>query len=149
MVRLPGRQIRIAAQAQAPAWSPDGRRLAYIARGRGRQSEALYVVSPGAGYGGGSDVACDLRVDDHPDPVGELRRLLDVHELLFGTPDPDTLLDLSGELGQEVQSLTTALGYASLDMWAGVENLENRLVPGRIDPVVLTRLREAASLEKA
>lgn len=116
---------------------------------RGRQSAALYVVSVGAGYGGGSDVACDLRVDDHLDPVGELRRLLDVHELLFGTPDPDTLLDLSGELKEEVQSLVTACGYASLDMWAGVENLENRLVPGKIDPVVLARLRDSDVREKA
>ncbi|GAA3822362.1 DUF1028 domain-containing protein [Streptomyces chiangmaiensis] len=116
---------------------------------RGRQSTALYVVSPGAGYGGGSDVACDLRVDDHADPVGELRRLLDVHELLFGTPDPDTLLDLSGKLKEEVHNLVTALGYASLDMWAGVENFENRLVPGKIDPVVLARLREGDGRDKA
>jgi uncharacterized Ntn-hydrolase superfamily protein len=108
---------------------------------RGRQSAALYVVAPGAGYGGGSDTACDLRVDDHPDPIGELRRLLDVHELLFGTPDPDTLLDLTGELAEEVGGLLAARGYTSLDTWAGVENLESRLVPGRIDPVVLAHLR--------
>ncbi|WP_225850465.1 DUF1028 domain-containing protein [Streptomyces sp. HPF1205] len=114
---------------------------------RGRQSAALYVVSAGAGYGGGSDVACDLRVDDHPDPVAELGRLLDVHELLFGTPDPDTLLELSGELADEVRGLVAERGYATLDMWAGVENLENRLVPGRIDPVVLARLREGRTGE--
>lgn len=132
----------------SPEQTLDRRLLAVLAAGdaaggdrRGRQSAALYVVSAGAGYGGGSDVACDLRVDDHPDPVGELRRLLDVHELLFGTPDPDALLDLSGELGDEVLGLVAQRGYPSLDMWAGVENLENRLVPGKIDPVVLARLR--------
>jgi uncharacterized Ntn-hydrolase superfamily protein len=108
---------------------------------RGRQSAALHVVAPGAGYGAGSDVACDLRVDDHPDPVAEIRRLLDVHALLFGTPDPESLLDLTGELKQEVEELVATRGHASLEMWAGVENLENRLVPGRIDPVVLARLR--------
>jgi uncharacterized Ntn-hydrolase superfamily protein len=38
------------------------------------------------------------------------------------------------------------LGYASLDEWAGAENLEER-VDGddAIDPVVLRRLRERSS----
>jgi len=110
---------------------------------RGRQSAAVYVVSPGGGYGGTGDVAVDLRVDDHPDPVTELGRLLDVHALLFGRPDPATLLDLSGDLAAEVADRLGTLGYASLDQWAGVENLEERLVPGKIDPLVLDQLRRA------
>jgi uncharacterized Ntn-hydrolase superfamily protein len=108
---------------------------------RGRQSAALYVADPGAGYGGWGDVACDLRVDDHADPVTELARLLDLHETLFGTPDPATLLDLTGDLAAEVDRRVTALGYTSLEAWAGVENLENRLVEGKIDPLVLAHLR--------
>ncbi len=110
---------------------------------RGRQSAALHVVSPGGGYGGGSDVACDLRIDDHSAPVAELRRLLDVHAMLFGKPDPDSLLDLTGELEAEVHDRVAARGYSSLETWAGVENLEDRMVPGRIDPVVLAHLRRA------
>jgi uncharacterized Ntn-hydrolase superfamily protein len=43
---------------------------------RGRQSAALLVARAGAGYGGWTDRAVDLRVDDHPDPFGELGRLL-------------------------------------------------------------------------
>jgi uncharacterized Ntn-hydrolase superfamily protein len=43
---------------------------------RGRQSAALLVCRAGAGYGGFTDRAVDLRVDDHPDPFGELERLL-------------------------------------------------------------------------
>jgi uncharacterized Ntn-hydrolase superfamily protein len=43
---------------------------------RGRQSAALLVVRPKAGYGGFTDRAVDVRVDDHPDPFGELRRLV-------------------------------------------------------------------------
>ncbi|EST36439.1 hypothetical protein N566_16235, partial [Streptomycetaceae bacterium MP113-05] len=110
---------------------------------RGRQSAALHIVSPGGGYGGMSDTACDLRIDDHPEPVTELSRLLDIHTMLFGAPDPDTLLDLSGDLEQEVHDLVTACGYSTLETWAGVENLENRLVPGKIDPLVLAHLRAA------
>jgi uncharacterized Ntn-hydrolase superfamily protein len=121
---------------------------------RGRQSAALVVVARGMGYGGTSDVVVDLRVDDHPDPVAELDRLLDIHTLLFDKPDPATLLDLNGELADEVRGRLAAAGHpaagdaaADLDRalasWAGVENLEERLVPGRIDPLVLDHLRAA------
>lgn len=139
------------------AWQPssDGdladRLLAALAAGdeaggdrRGRQSAALLVVRAAGGYGGQGDVEVDLRADEHPAPVGELRRMLDLHRLYFGTPDPATLLDLEGELADEVAQRLQALGFASLADWAGVENYEERLVPGRIDPLVLARLREAA-----
>jgi len=43
---------------------------------RGKQSAALLVVREGAGYGGYTDRAVDLRVDDSTDPVAELGRLL-------------------------------------------------------------------------
>lgn len=43
---------------------------------RGRQSAALLVVREDAGYGGFNDRYIDLRVDDHPQPIVELRRLL-------------------------------------------------------------------------
>ncbi|GAA1413443.1 DUF1028 domain-containing protein [Catellatospora coxensis] len=114
---------------------------------RGRQSAALYVVAPGEGYGGTGDVVFDLRVDDHPDPCAELSRLLDIHTLLFGKPDPATLLPLRDAVADEVRALLTARGHTASDLdaalsdWAGIENLEERLVPGSIDPLVLTHLR--------
>jgi uncharacterized Ntn-hydrolase superfamily protein len=43
---------------------------------RGKQSAALIVVKAGAGYGGYTDRAIDIRVDDHPEPFVELGRLL-------------------------------------------------------------------------
>jgi uncharacterized Ntn-hydrolase superfamily protein len=49
---------------------------------RGRQSAALLVVRDGGGFGGGDDRHVDLRVDDHPDPIRELRRLLAVRREL-------------------------------------------------------------------
>ena len=116
---------------------------------RGRQSAALLVVARGEGYGGTSDVVADLRVDDHAEPLPELARLLDIHELLFGKPDPATLLPLEGSLAAEVRGRLVAAGHegASLDealaSWAGVENLEERMVPGKIDPLVLAHLRGA------
>ena len=108
---------------------------------RGRQSAVLLVVSENGGYGGGSDVLVDLRVDDHPDPVLELQRLLGLHDLYFGKPKE--VLPLEGELATEVADRLQRLGYPTLDAWAGVENYEERMVPGGIDPVVLAQLREA------
>ena len=58
---------------------------------RGRQSAALLVVTPDGGYGGGSDVLVDLRVDDHPDPVPELGRLLDLHDAVLRPAGPGRL----------------------------------------------------------
>src|SRR5439155_17152877 len=155
---LAGKQVVV---AMAEAWAasdpaaPLARRLlAALAAGdraggdrRGRQSAALLVVAKGQGYGGTSDVLAELRVDDHPDPVPELRRLLDLHALYFDKPDPDRLLELTGDLADEVAGRLADLGYrdrkldAALASWAGVENLEERMVPGRIDPLVLAHLR--------
>lgn len=117
---------------------------------RGRQGAALRVWREGAAYGGVLDMAIDLRVDDHRTPVGELGRLLDLHELYFGKPDPATLLPLEGDLADEVGTRLDKLGYPTgggarlteaLDTWAGTENFEERLVPGKLDPVVLAQLR--------
>jgi len=118
---------------------------------RGRQSAALLVVARGEGYGGTSDVVADLRVDDHADPVPQLDRLLDLHSLYFDKPDPANLLTLSGDLADEVRARLAALGHvgeptsdgldAALADWAGIENLEERMVAGHIDPLVLAHLR--------
>ncbi|WP_200215689.1 DUF1028 domain-containing protein [Micromonospora coerulea] len=119
---------------------------------RGRQSAGLLVVERRGGYAGTGDTLVDLRVDDHRDPVTELGRLLDTHTMLFGKPDPATLRELTGTLADEVVTLLAAVGHPvgpagpddALASWAGVENLEERLVPGRIDPIVLDHLRRIA-----
>jgi uncharacterized Ntn-hydrolase superfamily protein len=117
---------------------------------RGRQSAALLVVAKGMGYGGTSDVLADLRVDDHPDPVTELARLLELHTLYFERPDPATLIPLSGDIADEVRTRLEKAGHTGPDLdevlanWAGIENLEERIVAGAIDPLVLAQLRAAA-----
>ena len=116
---------------------------------RGRQSAAILVGGVGAGYGGGSDIAVDLRVDDHPDPVVELGRLLRMHDLVFGKPTETWPVE--GEVADRLRRALDALGYAEPDLMdalehaAGVENLEERLVPGAVDPVVLAYLEERAA----
>jgi uncharacterized Ntn-hydrolase superfamily protein len=105
-------------------------------------------VKKDAGYAGLSDVLVDLRVDDHPEPIAELERLLALHELYFGQTPDDEWLDVDEELETELRERLARLGYAgSLDeafrAWSGMENLEDR-VSGltRIDPVVLAELRK-------
>ena len=109
---------------------------------RGQQSAALLVVERDGGYAGLSDVALDLRVDDHESPIEELRRLHALHEQLFGKTPRSEWVDVDDELRAEVNERLGRLGYERLEDWAGVENLEER-VDGdtAIDPVVLEELR--------
>jgi uncharacterized Ntn-hydrolase superfamily protein len=112
---------------------------------RGQQSASLLVVERDGGYNGLSDVVVDLRADDHPRPIDELARLYRLHDRLFGRTPRDRWLPLQGEVGAEVRSRLAGLGQTSLDAWAGVANLEQR-VDGEeaIDPVVLEALRETS-----
>ncbi|HUZ98877.1 MAG TPA: DUF1028 domain-containing protein [Gaiellaceae bacterium] len=110
---------------------------------RGQQSASLLVVERNAGYAQLSDVLVDLRVDDHAVPIEELRRLYGLHDRLFGRTPRGEWLPLHGALAAEVSERLARLGFDSLDAWAGVANLEER-VDGNdaIDPVVLTALRD-------
>jgi len=112
---------------------------------RGQQSASLLVVQREGRYAGLSDLLVDLRVDDHERPIQELRRIAGLHSRLFGLSPREDWLLLEGKLRAEVDERLTRLGYDSLDTWAGVENLEER-VDGEdaIDPVVLDALREAS-----
>jgi uncharacterized Ntn-hydrolase superfamily protein len=117
---------------------------------RGQQSASLLVVQRNGGYAQLSDILVDLRVDDHPRPIEELRRIYALHDRLFGVTPREEWLPLDGPLGNEVRERLTRLGYdaelaAALDKWAGVENLEERVDGGdAIDPVVLEALREVS-----
>jgi uncharacterized Ntn-hydrolase superfamily protein len=112
---------------------------------RGRQSAALLVVERDGGYANLSDSLVDLRVDEHPDPLVELRRIYRMHDALFGSTPRDQWLTVDGALRAELDDLLRRVGQPDLATWAGVENLEER-VDGEdaIDPVVLDRLRESA-----
>ncbi len=102
--------------AQGPL--PD-RLLAALAAGdqaggdaRGRQSAALLVVRAGGGYSGGNDRWIDLRVDDHPTPIPELRRLLGVWRLLSERPDAADLVEIDTALAAELRDRLRRAGWA-------------------------------------
>ena len=96
------------------------------------------------GYAGLSDTLIDLRADDHERPVEELRRLHGLHQSLFGKTPRGEWLTVDDALRAEIDERLSGLGFSSLEDWASVENLEER-VDGdeQIDPVVLAALRDA------
>jgi len=111
---------------------------------RGRQSAALLVVSDGAGYAGLDDVAADLRVDDHPDPVTELARLLDLNDFYLTASTEDEKVPLTAALAEELDALAHQAGHRDLAAWVGTENYEMRVAEDGswIDRAVLGLLRE-------
>jgi uncharacterized Ntn-hydrolase superfamily protein len=139
-LELPERLIECLAAAQAAGGDS-----------RGQQSAALLVVEKDAGYANLSDVVVDLRVDDHPRPIIELRRLYALHRELFGVTPPEDWLDVDGTLRAELQQRLQDLGYQgelaqTFEDWAGSANLEERIDGvDRIDPVVLAALRKQSA----
>ncbi|MFN2589646.1 MAG: DUF1028 domain-containing protein [Actinomycetota bacterium] len=107
---------------------------------RGKQSAALLVVRAGGGYEGRSDRYVDLRVDDHPDPVRELRRIFTIYDEQFLVRN-DPLLPVTPVLTEELQRRLRQTGHFTGDVsgsyddgtreaisaFAGEFNLEGRL----------------------
>jgi uncharacterized Ntn-hydrolase superfamily protein len=116
---------------------------------RGQQSASVLVVRKDGGYGSLSDVLVDLRVDDHDQPLAELRRLYELHNELFGSTPADEWIEVTPELTAELTERLARLGFEgdladTLPRWAGNANLEERVAgTERIDPVVLEALRSA------
>ncbi|MYS84921.1 DUF1028 domain-containing protein [Embleya scabrispora] len=100
---------------------------------RGSQSAVVKVVDGVRGERPWRHVLADIRVDDHADPVGELRRLLPIHEgfrtigaALFAPPL--VIGDASGIAAAEAREMVRALAAAAAglggnpeaDLWRAV-----------------------------
>jgi uncharacterized Ntn-hydrolase superfamily protein len=70
---------------------------------RGKQSAALLVVREEGGYAGYNDRAIDLRVDEHAEPIQELIRIFQLHQLYFEKPKPEHVV----EIDQEMKAILT------------------------------------------
>jgi uncharacterized Ntn-hydrolase superfamily protein len=87
-----------------------GRLMAALAAGqagggdkRGMESAALLVVRAGAGYLGGNDRYIDIRVYDDTNPIRELRRLYQLHQLYFFQSRPEDLIPITPEVVKQLE----------------------------------------------
>ena len=124
---------------------------------RGQQSAALLVVRDKGGYAGFNDRFIDLRVDEHPRPIDELARILEMHKLYLFKTDPNDLLPIDKAIARELQTLLTRSGdykgaitgvydettRTAFYNYSMRENVEDRWVEGpKIDRVVLNFMRQ-------
>jgi uncharacterized Ntn-hydrolase superfamily protein len=121
---------------------------------RGMQSAALIVVREGGGYGGFNDRYIDLRVDDHSEPIRELKRIYTIYRGIMLEDGEEVLLDrrtcsyiqkrlrilnyYSGEINGKFDAKTRA----ALRFYMDVNNLENRKAgKGKIAKSILDYLK--------
>jgi uncharacterized Ntn-hydrolase superfamily protein len=85
---------------------------------RGRQSAAILVVRPGGGYGGWDDRYLDIRVDDDPQPIKGLRRMMETG-LTMAALNRASAFRVQGKLDQAVAAMEKAVERSpkSGDAW--------------------------------
>jgi uncharacterized Ntn-hydrolase superfamily protein len=89
---------------------------------RGRQSAAL-VVAPASSGAAAPSAGVELRVEDHPDPVAELRRLLVLHRAYEAAAEADELVAegrFDDAAARYERAAALAPGNAELLFWAGL-----------------------------
>lgn len=111
---------------------------------RGKQSGAILVVASRAGSGGFSDRVVDIRVDDHPRPLEELRRVLN----LFRSGQMVRAANASLAAGDPEEALATAAAARDKspendNAWVALAAVQARM--GR-DTDALESLRRAVRL---
>jgi len=131
---------------------------------RGQQSAAILVVREKGGYEGFTDRYVDLRVDDHPHPIEELKRVLKVYDItMLSREDPRNLLTINHDLAVVIQRDLKKLGMydgaitgtlddgtrKALEDWVNVNNFENRMrEQGRIWRSIVNCMEEQARAQR-
>ena len=97
---------------------------------RGQQSAALVVL--------GQEGAVDLRVEDHPEPLAELRRLLVLHRAYAAAEDGDEAM-AEGRLDDARAAFARASelvpANAELRFWAGLSAFQGGVEQGGLEQV--------------
>ncbi len=109
---------------------------------RGQQSAALLVVREKGGYEGFTDRYVDLRVDDSPQPIDELKRIFKIYDMtMLSREDPSNLVAITGNVLKTLQGSLKNLGFykgsvngnydeqtkQALRDFVNVNNFENRM----------------------
>lgn len=124
---------------------------------RGKQSAALLIVKENGSYGGYNDKYIDLRVDDHEEPVKELERIYELHQLYFNKTAEEDVLAISESVADELRKFLTVLEYLeseqcdddmlkeAIQSYHLIENFDERVQPeGFIDKKVLEFIKKSA-----
>jgi uncharacterized Ntn-hydrolase superfamily protein len=114
---------------------------------RGRQSAAILVVSGEISPAEWGGKVMELRVEDHPDPVGELKRLLRYRRAYDWVDRGDDLI-ASGRQSEALRSYEKAMRLLpemdEIKYWVGIS-----LLPGRRRARGLALLREVFAKDKS
>lgn len=128
---------------------------------RGRQAAAVLVVSPDATFvptGAGDDPTVDLRVDDSPDPVTDLARLLkvmDAHRELIRAgmaSDPDAVtahVSRAYAIAPDDPKVATQYAQHAAFAFSADDAVNLALAAQRANPNVLDMLRRRIGAAKA
>ncbi len=103
---------------------------------RGRQSASIYISSLKEPFEEGSDVYMDIRVEDSPDPLPELRRIMGVWLATFLEKE---FVDLDAHR-DDLNKAVAKSGSGSLEEYATRENLEFNIKDGKIGVYTLRHL---------
>jgi uncharacterized Ntn-hydrolase superfamily protein len=132
---------------------------------RGMQAAGLLIVREKGGYDEGTDRWVDIRVDDHPAPIEELKRVFRLYDLtMLSREDPATLLPIRGELAATLQHDLAVLGFYSGRMtgawdeasraaflkYISENNFENKLrEDNKVWPSIVRHIAEQTRVETA
>lgn len=106
---------------------------------RGMESAAILIVREKGAYDGGTDRYIDIRVDEHPNPIKELRKVFEIYDMcLLLRDDPKDIVKLEGEVMKTVRERLIIDGFYKGDIkgefddatrralsdWLGTNNFE-------------------------
>ena len=130
---------------------------------RGMQSAVLLIVREKGGYDEGTDRWVDIRVDDHPTPIEELRRVFRLYDLtMLNREDPSTLVPITPEIAGQMQHDLGVLGFysgrltsrwddatdAAYQRFINENNFENKSrTDGKVWPSILEYLADRSKAE--
>jgi uncharacterized Ntn-hydrolase superfamily protein len=102
---------------------------------RGRQAAGILVVEAVSSRKPWEDVILNVRVDDHPDPLPELRRLVDLkfaYDRLDAAEKLELAGDLEGALAEQRAAVAEFPGNPEIAFWTGTSLAANgRLAEAR------------------
>ena len=79
---------------------------------RGKESAAILIVKKEGAYDGGTDRYIDIRVDEHEEPIKELKKVFEIYDMsLLKRDDPEDIIKLEGRSLKLVKELLQKDGF--------------------------------------